>query len=81
VIPRPLLVALVYSLPILVVAFAVILGAASVAQAMGDAAGGRALSWIAIGALILLAIDVLLLVGALGIRALGPDANDDEPHE
>ena len=80
-IPRPLLLVLVYGLPVLVVAFAVILGAASLAQAMGDAAGGRALVWVATAALILLIIDVLLLVGALGLAALGSDSRDDEPHE
>jgi hypothetical protein len=81
VIPRPLLFGLVFALPILVVSFAVILGAASLAQALGDAAGGRALFWVAIGALILLVIDALLLLGALGLRALAVDETDDEPHE
>jgi hypothetical protein len=81
VIPRPLLVALVFSLPILVVTFAVILGAASLAEALGDAAGAKALFWVAMGALIVLVIDVLLLVGALGIQALGPDSQGDEPRE
>jgi hypothetical protein len=81
VIPRPLLLVLVFALPVLVVAFAVILGAAQLAAAMGDAAGGRALVWVAIGTLILLVIDVLLLVGVLGLAALGADAPDDEPRE
>jgi hypothetical protein len=81
VIPRPLLLVLVYALPVLVVAFAVILGAAQLAAAMGDAAGGRALVWVAVGALILLVIDVLLLVGVLGLKSLGADSYDDEPRE
>ena len=80
-IPRPLLVALVFSLPILVVTFAVILGAARLAGALGDAPAAKALLWVAMGALIVLVIDVLLLVGALGIQALGPDSPDDEPRE
>lgn len=81
VIPRPLLVALVFALPILVVTFAVILGASSLAQSLGDAAAAQALLWVAIGALIVLVIDVLLLVGVLGIQALGPDSQGDEPRE
>ena len=80
-IPRPLLQVLVYALPVLVVAFAVILGAAQLAAAMKDAAGSRALVWVAVGALILLVIDVLLLVGALGLRALDGETRDEEPHE
>jgi hypothetical protein len=72
---------LVFALPVLVVAFAVILGAAQLAAAMEDAAGGRALLWVAIGALILLVIDVLLLVGVLGLKSLGADSPDDEPRE
>lgn len=80
-IPRPLLLVLVYSLPILVVALAVLLGAAFLAQALGDAVGGRTLLWVAIGALILLVIDVLLLVGALGLQALEPEPPNDEPLE
>ena len=77
-IPRPLLLVLVFSLPILVVAFGVILGASSLAQALGDSAGGRALFWVAMGALILLVIDALLLVGALGLRTLAADELNDE---
>ena len=76
--PRSLLLVLVFSLPILVVCFAVIMGAASLAQALGDAAGGRALFWVAMGALILLVIDALLLLGALGMRALAANETDDE---
>jgi hypothetical protein len=81
VIPRPLLVVFVYALPILVVTFGVILGASALAAAMGDAPGGRTLGWIAVGALILLAIDALLLLGALGMQALHPDQTDEEPPE
>jgi hypothetical protein len=69
-IPRPLLTTLVIALPILVMAVAVILAAAKLAEGMGDAAGARGLFWTAMAALILLAMDALLLLGILGLRAL-----------
>ena len=78
-IPRRLLTKLVFALPILITSFAVILGAALLAQALGDVAGARGLFWIAIGALIALVIDVLLLVGALGLLAL--DQRRDQPRD
>jgi hypothetical protein len=81
VIPRPLLLVLVYALPVLVVAFAVILGAARLARGMGDAPGGQALEWIAGGTLVLLVIDALLLVGALGLAEVARDSREDEPHD
>ena len=80
-IPRPLLVVLVFALPILCVTFAVVLGAGALAQGMGDAVGGRVLFWVAMGALMLLVIDALLLLGVLGIKAIGAEASDDEPNE
>ena len=78
-ISRRLLSTLVFALPILVVAFAVILGAAHLAQGLGDAAGARGLFWTAMGALIALVIDVVLLVGVLGLLAL--DEPLDEPRD
>jgi hypothetical protein len=74
-IPRWLLTTLVFALPILVVTFGVVLGASSLAAGLGDAAGSRGLFWFAMAALILLVIDALLLLAALGIRALR------EPHD
>ena len=64
---------------LLVVTFAVVLGAATLAAGLGDAAGGRGLFWFAMAALILLVVDVLLLVAVLGIQALaGPRDGDSE---
>ena len=77
-IPRRLLTTLVFALPILVTGFAVMLGAALLAQGLGDLAGARGLFWTAMGALILLVIDVLLLVGALGLMALDQRHDRDE---
>jgi uncharacterized membrane protein len=67
---RPLLTALVLVLPILVLTFAVLLGASSLTGAMGDAAGSYGLFWCAMAALVLLTIDALLLLMVLGIRAI-----------
>jgi len=74
-IPRRLLTTLVFALPVLVVSFGVLLGAAELANGLGDAAGARGLFWTAVAALILLVIDAVLLLGILGLRALA------EPHE
>lgn len=69
VIPKRFLLVLVFALPILAVAFGVLMGAFALAQAMQDLVGARALLWVAISALLLLILDVVLLVMALGINA------------
>jgi hypothetical protein len=74
--PRTLLAVLVLALPVLIVVFGVLMGASSLARAVGDAAGGRVLGWVAATALVLLVVDVLLLLIVLGIRAL-----DETPPE
>ncbi|MBC8870580.1 MAG: hypothetical protein H8E44_14250 [Planctomycetes bacterium] len=70
-IPRRILTVLVFSLPVLVVAFGVLMGGFILAQATLDAAGAKVLRWVAVSALMLTIADVVLLVGALGINALG----------
>ena len=80
-IPRPILAILVFALPLLVVAFGVVLGGAALAQATLDTAGGQVLRWIAMGLLMLAVLDLVLLVGVLGINALadprdGSDRSD-----
>jgi len=69
-IPRGFLITLVFALPILVVALAVILGASALAAALGDAAGSRGLLWAAVVSTMLLVMDILLLLVVLGLRAL-----------
>jgi hypothetical protein len=69
-IPRGFLITLVFALPILVVALAVILGASALTAALGDAAGSRGLLWVAVAAAMLLVMDVLMLLVVLGLRAL-----------
>ena len=78
-IPRWFLATLVFALPILVVAFGVVLGASALAGGLGDAAGSRGLFWFAMAALILLVIDVLLLLVVLGIRALDQTRDEELP--
>jgi hypothetical protein len=81
-IPRFFLATLVFALPVLIVVFAVVIGASLLTQALGDVAGARMLFWAAMTALILLVIDALLLLAALGLRALDAhsDQTDDEMH-
>ena len=79
-IPRLFLATLVFAMPFLIVVFAVVIGASLLTQSLGDVAGARILFWTAMTALVLLVIDALLLLGALGLRALDvhPDRPDDD---
>jgi hypothetical protein len=78
VIPRRYLASLVLALPVLVVTFAVLAGASFLTAGLGDAPGARGLRWVAGGALIVLVVDAILLLAALGIRAV---ENEDEGEE
>jgi hypothetical protein len=71
------LTTLVFALPLLVFAFAVVMGAAALTEAMQDAPGARALRWIAAGVSLLAVTDVLLLLCVLGLRALNDDDHTD----
>jgi hypothetical protein len=70
VVPKKVLQALVFALPLCVVGFAVLMGGASLMRAMDDAAGALALAWIAAAFLLAGVADGLLLVIVLGLRAL-----------
>ncbi len=74
VIPRRFLTILVFALPVLVVVFGVLMGGYALAQAM-DPPGAKVLRWIAISVMMLAIADVVLLVGVLGIKALGDEDN------
>ena len=77
-VPRQILAFLVYALPLLVVAFAVLMGGFSLASATNDQPGANVLWWIAMSCLMLTAADVVLLVGALGVNSLSrPDNRSD----
>ena len=81
-IPRPVLSILVYALPLLVVSFSVLMGGYSLASATQDATGATVLRWIAMGTLILLVSDMVLLMGVLGLKALGEqDSHQDDSTE
>jgi hypothetical protein len=60
----------------LLVGLAVVLGTARLLAAMGDAGGAAVLDRIGLAAAVLLAIDVLGLLLALGVQAAG---NSDHP--
>ena len=68
--PRWCLTTLVFALPILAISFGAFLGAAELMGALGDASGARAMRWVAILAVLLLLIDALCLLIALGMAAL-----------
>jgi hypothetical protein len=79
VIPRRYLVVPVLALPVLVVTFAVLAGATFLAVALGDAPGAAALKWVALGSLIVLVIDAIVLLALLGIRAVQEDEDQTRP--
>jgi hypothetical protein len=70
VVPRQILRILVFLLPVFVVAFGVLMGGAMLAGATRDAPAATALRWVAMAVLMLGVIDTILLVGALGLKAL-----------
>jgi len=78
-VPKRILIVLVLALPVLVVAFAVVMGGWGLALGMGDPGGATALRWIAIACLILLVIDGLLLLMALGLNAIEASGGREPP--
>ena len=78
VIPKRLFTILVFALPVLIVAFSAVMGAQALSRALADAPGARALDWAGLALLLLLIVDVVLLVGALGLNALADQQQDDE---
>ena len=74
-ISRRFLTILVYGLPILVVAFGVLMGAKSLAQATNDTVAANVLWWIAVACLVTLLVNLVLLVGVLGVEALSRQDN------
>jgi hypothetical protein len=77
-IPRREIVALLIPAPVLIVTFAVLLGGAALALATGEQIAAIVLKWVAVAAFILLVVDLLLLVMALGVNAVGR-GGDDQP--
>jgi hypothetical protein len=78
VISRRVFTVLVGGLAVLVVAFAVLMAFYLLISALGDAAASRAILWTAVGCLVFLVADLVLLVGALGLQSLvGEDRGPD----
>ena len=78
--PKQLLTALVYTLPVLVVAFGVVMGAYGLLAAMQDAVAARVLFWIGMTILMIIVSNVILLVGALGLDAVSLEG-EESSHE
>ena len=76
-VPRRIVSFLVFVLPVLVVAFAILMAGFALTQATGDATAAAVFWWIAIATLMVLVGDVLLLVICLGVNYL---AESDERH-
>jgi hypothetical protein len=76
---RRVLLVLVFTQFVLLVAFAVLVAGYALAAATSDATGATVLWWIAMGCLIMVAVDVLLLVGVLGIAALVQQEPPESP--
>jgi hypothetical protein len=55
---------------LLLVSVGVVLGIASIVDAMGDATGGSALRWVGLGLGAALLVDLISLVLALGVNSL-----------
>ena len=77
-IPRFILAILVYCLPLFGVAFVVLIGAYALTQSAGDQTAAGALWWVAMGVLILLVTDAVLLLGALGLSSLTDWSDNDK---
>jgi hypothetical protein len=78
-IARPTIAMAVSAAIILPIAICLLLGAASLLSGMGDGIGGGALRWIALGGGIVWALDLILLVIAIGMNSLSEaDAEPDE---
>lgn len=79
-IPRSFLLPLVVGLPVLLTAFTVTMGGYLLVRLGDDLVAADVFRWLGVAVLMLLATDLLLLVGSLGINSLGPPV-DDEPND
>ncbi|MBM4003154.1 MAG: hypothetical protein FJ295_07685 [Planctomycetes bacterium] len=77
--PRRFLILTVYALPILAVIGTVSSAAAWLLGSLDDRVGGGVMRGIATAAVLMLIVDALLLLGALGVRAITTDNDDVEP--
>lgn len=77
-IPRRVIVALLWPAPVLIVTFAVLMGGSALALATDDRIAASVLKWVAAAALLALVVDLLLLLLALGINAAERRGDDDQ---
>ena len=79
-ISRRVLTVLVAGFAILGVGCSLLMAVSMLVAALGDALGATVLRWVACGCGILLALDLVLLVVALGLIAIDPrqDENDGQ---
>lgn len=61
---------LVFAVPVLLAATTVLFVGHGISSGLGDAAGARVLWWIAMAAVMLLAVDCLILLLAIGAKLL-----------
>lgn len=78
-ISNKVILVLLAAMAILTTICAVLLGFQGLLSSLHDAAAARVLQWIGLACMILLITDIMLLVGALSVRALEQDrdASDD----
>jgi hypothetical protein len=79
VVPRKIVAVLVMALPVLITTFAVLMAGQLLAGGIGDAGAQRALRGVAIGVLALVSVDLVLLIGALGVNSLERRDRHREP--
>jgi hypothetical protein len=77
-VPRRWLLVMTGLALVLWIGVAVIEALAMVLRAMGDAAGGRVVGWIALAVAVPLVVDLICLILALAVNAL---ADSEEPPE
>jgi hypothetical protein len=70
VVPRFVFTTLLSLLAVLVVSFGALMGGFAIATSASDTGGAQGFWWLAMGCLLLLIIDCVLLLGALGIEYL-----------
>lgn len=76
-IPKRLLTILVFALPVLLTAFAVVMGSYALFVAAGDQAAATVTRWVGGTLAMLLVLDLTLLVAVLGIRQLAEAEEED----
>lgn len=76
--PKRLLTILVFALPLLVVAFAILMGSHALFVVSGDTAAATATRWVGGALAMLLIMDLILLVAVIGVRQLSEEAREDE---